>query len=90
MSIPYRTAKFISVNIFVMAIWTQLPNLIPANISGYMICTVGMVDGCGYDGQQKCTICYTCRLCHTILSQFLDEQICCTYNSLRYLDLQIC
>ena len=34
MVIPYRTAKFKSAHIFAMVIWAQLPNLIPANISG--------------------------------------------------------
>ena len=32
------------------------------------ICIVGMVDGRGYDGQLKYTICDACRPCHSILS----------------------
>ena len=37
MAIPYRTAKLKSANIFVMSIWDQTANLIPANISGYTV-----------------------------------------------------
>ena len=37
MAILYRTAKFKSTNILVIAIWGSLPNLIPANISGYTV-----------------------------------------------------
>ena len=57
-------------------------------------CNMGTVDGCGYDDQQKYTICDTCRQCHSILSILKPiflwiRQICCIYNSLRYLDRQI-
>ena len=37
MVIPYWTAKFKSTNILAIATWAQLPNLIPANISGYTV-----------------------------------------------------
>ena len=36
-AIPYRTTKFKSTSILVKAIWDQLPNLIPANISSYTV-----------------------------------------------------
>ena len=42
-----------------------------------LIVLVGTVYGCGYDGQQKFTICDACRLCHLILkvgSQYNDKQ----------------
>ena len=32
------------------------------------LCIVGMVDGCGSNDQQKCTIHDSCKLCHSILS----------------------
>ena len=39
MAIPYQTAKFKLVNILQWQFGAQLPNLIPANISGYnMVC----------------------------------------------------
>ena len=55
---------------------------------------MGTVDGSGYDGQHKCTICATYRPCHSNLSapkpvSHQIQQICCPYNSLRCLDLQI-
>ena len=31
-------------------------------------CIVGTVDGCGYDGQLKCTICDARRPCHSVLN----------------------
>ena len=37
MAIPYRTTKLKFTNIFQQQFGAQLPNLIPANISGYMI-----------------------------------------------------
>ena len=58
---------------------------------------VGMVDGCGYDDQLKCTdfdiILYS--PCHSILAKHTEAsfsptcQIWCIYNLLRCLDLQI-
>ena len=61
--------------------WAQCPQHAYAYI-------VSMVDGCGYDGQQKFTICDACRLCHLILSIVKPnfrwiQQTCCTYISLR-------
>ena len=58
------------------------------------ICNMGTVDGCGYDGQQKYTICDACRQYRSILSILKPvfrriQQIHCVYNSLRYLDRQI-
>ena len=57
--------------------------------------TAGTVDGCGYDGQLKCTTCdaYN-KLCHSILSILKPvfcqiQHICCAYNSLWCLDLHI-
>ena len=35
-------------------------------------CIVGMVDGRGYDGQQKYTISDACRPCHLILNCLTD------------------
>ena len=34
----------------------------------YASCTMGRVDGYGYDSQYKCTVCDVCRPCHSILS----------------------
>ena len=39
MAIPYRTVKFKSANILQWRFESQPPNLIPANISVYMVCT---------------------------------------------------
>ena len=60
--------------------------------NNYVLCIMGTVDGHGYDGQHKCTICDTCRPCHLILSAlkpvfFLLNSS--SYNLLRCLDLQI-
>ena len=60
----------------------------------WCICIVGMVDGCGCDGLLKYTICNVCRLCHLILSILKPvyrqlQQIRCTYESPRCLDLKI-
>ena len=57
-------------------------------------CIMGTVDGHGYNGQHKCAICDACRPCHLILSALKPvfcriRQICCFYNLLRCLDLQI-
>ena len=36
---------------------------------GFVVCNiVGKLDGRGYDGQQKYTICDACKPCHSILS----------------------
>ena len=53
---------------------------------------MGTVKGCGYDGQQKCTICDACRLCHSIQSIVRPvfhqiQQIYCAYKLLRRLHL---
>ena len=60
----------------------------------HMHAALGMINGHGYDGQQKYIICDACRQCHLILCilkpifrQIL--RIHHTYNSLRYLNLQI-
>ena len=58
------------------------------------IVLVGTVNGCGYDGQLKYTICDICRPCHLILSILKPvfhqlQQICCTYESIRCLDVKI-
>ena len=64
------------------------------NRSTSCIMHMGMVNGRGYDDQQKCTVCDICRPCHSILSTLKPvfrhiQQIRCAYNSLRCLDLQI-
>ena len=61
---------------------------------GCCILIVGTVDGCGYDGQQKYTICDDRRLCHSIRSIVRPvfcqiRQICCPFESLRCLDVKI-
>ena len=63
-------------------------------IMHYALCIMGTINGCGYDGQHKRTICDACRPCHSILSTLKPafrwiRQICCSYNLLRCLDLQI-
>ena len=63
-------------------------------IMQYALCIMGMVDGCGYHGQHKCTICEACRPCHSILSILKPvfcpiRLFCCSYKLLRCLDLQI-
>ena len=40
MEIPYQTTKLKSTNIFAMVILGPTTNLIPANISGYMVLPV--------------------------------------------------
>ena len=58
------------------------------------MCIVGMVNGCGYDSQQKCIICDACRLCHLILDILKpvfsqNWQIHCAYNIFRCPNLLI-
>ena len=60
----------------------------------HSICIVGTVNGCGYDDQQKYTICDACRLCHLILSILRpifhwNRPIRYVYNLLSRLDLEI-
>ena len=55
---------------------------------------MGTVDGRGYDGQLKYTICDACRLCHSNLSILKpifhqNQHIHRAYNSLRCLDVEI-
>ena len=55
---------------------------------------MGTVDGCGYEGQLKYTICDACRPSLSNLSMLKpvfhqNRHICCAYNSLRCLDVEI-
>ena len=54
---------------------------------------MGTDDGCGCDGQLKCTICDGCRTCHSILSilksVFRQIHIRYAYKLLRCLDVEI-
>ena len=55
---------------------------------------MGRVDGCGHDGQHKCTLYDTRRLCHSILGAPKPvfcriQQICCFYNSPRCLHVHL-
>ena len=63
------------------------------SLHAFMHSAVGMVDGCGYDGQQKWAICDTCRVYHSILSiskpVFTEFDRFVAYNPVRCLDLQI-
>ena len=66
-------------------------------IMHYALCIMGIVNGCGYDGQHKCTICDTCRPCHLILSTLkpvfspnsTNVLLLQLIKMLRYLDLVI-
>ena len=58
------------------------------------MCLVGMVNGCGYDIQQKCTIYEVCRPYYSIWSKLRPvfhqvQQNCYAYELLRCLDVQI-
>ena len=77
-----------SIHISVLSLWSMY-------LYGWTVAIMaGGGNGCGYDGQQKYTICDTCRQCHSILSKLKPVfrriwQIHCVYNSLRCLDRQI-
>ena len=49
------------------------------------ICIVGMVDGYGYDGQLKYTICDVCRPCHLILYKHTEAIYSPTWTNSLYL-----
>ena len=81
--------------------WRPLPTHkrpVCAWAEGCCILIVGTVEGCGYDGQPKYTICDPCRPCHSIRSKVRPvfhhiRQICRAYGSLKCLkcpDQAIC
>ena len=77
-----------------MQLWTYIVHDLYLHIEGWCILIAVSVEGCGYNGQQKYTICDACRSCHSIRSTVRlvfrqIRQICCAYESLMCLDVKI-
>ena len=77
-----------------MQLWTYTVHDLYLHIEGWCILIAVSVEGCGYNGQQKYTICDACRSCHSIRSTVRlvfrqIQQICCAYELLMCLDVEI-